>query len=122
MSIQSNCRMIFPLIRRQAWGRLFGTCIEKAREAGGRSVEEAAHLAGMEACQWAAIEDGYVPDPAQLRPMAGALEFATKRSPCWPLSARAPGSSKTHPAAAPDLPGHWRRVLTTHIAHLQGRR
>ena len=28
----------------------------------------------MEASQWAAIEAGYVPDPAQLRPMAGALE------------------------------------------------
>src|ERR1017187_5975960 len=44
---------------------------------------------------------------------------ATKRSPCWPLSARGPGSSKTHSAAAPDLPGHWRRVLTITYAHLQ---
>jgi hypothetical protein len=39
-----------PLTRRQVWGRLFGACIEKTREA------------------------GYVPDPARLRPMAGALE------------------------------------------------
>ena len=36
-----------PLTRRQAWGRLFGICIEKTREAGGRSVEEAARLAGI---------------------------------------------------------------------------
>jgi 2-keto-3-deoxy-galactonokinase len=62
------------LIRRQAWGRLFGSCIGKTREAGGHSVEEAAHLAGMATSEWAAIEAGYVPDPARLRPMAGALE------------------------------------------------
>jgi hypothetical protein len=36
----------FPLNRRQAWGRLFGFCIEKTHEAGGRSVEKAARLAG----------------------------------------------------------------------------
>jgi hypothetical protein len=64
-----------PLIRRQAWGRLFGSCIEKAREAGGRSAEETAHLAGMQTSQWLAIEAGYVPaDTTQLRSMAGALE------------------------------------------------
>ena len=60
---------------RQAWGQIFGCCIEKTREAGGRSIEQAAHLAGMEASQWAAIEAGYVPtEAAQLRSMAGALE------------------------------------------------
>ena len=74
MSIMFNVQDDLPLIRRQAWGRLFGSCIEKTRQAGGRSVEEAARLAGMEASQWAAIEAGDVPDPAQLRPMAGALE------------------------------------------------
>ena len=47
----------------------------KTREAAGRSVEEAAHLAGMERREWVAIEAGYVPDPAQLRPMADALEI-----------------------------------------------
>jgi hypothetical protein len=70
-----NVQDDLPLIRRQAWGRLFGSCIEKTREAGGHSVEEAAHLAGMDTCQWAAIEDGYVPaDSTQLRSIAGALE------------------------------------------------
>ena len=44
-------------------------------EAAGRSVEETAHLAGMETSQWAAIESGFVPDPAKLRPMADALEI-----------------------------------------------
>jgi hypothetical protein len=64
-----------PLIHRQAWGRLFGSCIERTREAGGRSVEEVAYLAGMEASQWAAIEGGYVPaDSIRLRSMAGTLE------------------------------------------------
>ena len=62
-------------VRRLFWGRLFGQCVEKTREAAGRSVEQAAHLAGMETSQWAAIEAGYVPDPAQLRPMADALEL-----------------------------------------------
>jgi len=63
------------IVYRQAWGQLFGSCIEKTREAGGRSIEQAAHLAGMEASQWAAIEAGHVPtDGAQLRSMAGALE------------------------------------------------
>ena len=74
MSITFNMQDDFPLARRQARARLFGSCIEKTREAGGHSIEEAAHLAGMEASQWAAIEDGYVPDPSKLRPMAGALE------------------------------------------------
>ena len=75
MSIAFYVQNDLPLTRRQAWGRLFGTCVEKTREAGGRSVEEVARLAGMEASQWAAIEAGYVPaDPTQLRSMAGALE------------------------------------------------
>jgi len=75
MSITINMQDGLPLIHRQVWGRLFGRCIEKTREAGGHSVEEAACLAGMETCQWAAIEAGYVPaDVAQLRSMAGALE------------------------------------------------
>jgi hypothetical protein len=75
MSMHLNVQDDLSLARQQARGRLFGSCIEKTREAGGRSVEEAAHLAGMEASQWAAIEDGYVPaDSIQLRSMAGALE------------------------------------------------
>jgi hypothetical protein len=62
-------------VRRLVWGRLFGQCVGKTREAAGRSVEETAHLAGMETSQWAAIESGFVPDPAKLRPMADALEI-----------------------------------------------
>jgi hypothetical protein len=31
------------------------------------------------------------------------------------------GAVKTHSAAAPDLPGHWRRVLTITYAHFQGK-
>jgi transcriptional regulator with XRE-family HTH domain len=58
---------------RQSWGRLFGNCIEKTREACGRSLEEAARLSGMEISEWAAIEAGCVPDPAQLHPMSDAL-------------------------------------------------
>ena len=58
---------------RQSWDRLFGNCIEKTREACGRSLEEAARLSGMETSEWAAIEAGCVPDPAQLHPMSDAL-------------------------------------------------
>ena len=60
-------------IRRMAWGRLFGSSIEKARIACDRSVEEASRLAGMEPSQWLAIEAGWVPDPVQLHPMSDAL-------------------------------------------------
>lgn len=60
-------------VRRMAWGRLFGNCIEKTRIPCGRSVEEAARLARMELSEWLAIEAGWVPDPVQLHPMSDAL-------------------------------------------------
>jgi transcriptional regulator with XRE-family HTH domain len=66
-------------VRRLVWGRLFGQCVGKTREAAGRSVEEAAQLAGMEASEWSAVEAGFVPDPAKLRPMADALELRYDR-------------------------------------------
>jgi transcriptional regulator with XRE-family HTH domain len=66
-------------VRRLVWGRLFGQCVGKTRLAAGRSVEEAARLAGMEASEWASVEAGFVPDPAQLRPMADALELGYDR-------------------------------------------
>ena len=59
--------------RRQTFGRIFGSCIEKTRQACGRSLEEAAWLSGMEISEWAAIEAGRVPDPGQLHPMSDAL-------------------------------------------------
>jgi len=66
-------------MRRMVWGQLFGHCVGKTREAAGRSVEEAARLAGMEASEWASVEAGYVPDPTKLRPMADALELRYDR-------------------------------------------
>jgi Helix-turn-helix domain len=66
-------------VRRLVWGRFFGLCIGRTREAAGRSVEEAARLAGMEASKWAAVEAGYVPAPERLRPMADALEIGYDR-------------------------------------------
>jgi hypothetical protein len=57
-----------------AWRRMFGVMVWDVREFMGRSVEEAAQLAGMEPSVWAAVEDGeIVVDPAWLRPMADAL-------------------------------------------------
>jgi hypothetical protein len=73
MSIDFNRSNDVCKASRQSWGRLFGTCIEKTREACGRSLEEAARLSGMETAEWAAIETGCVPDPRQLHPMSDAL-------------------------------------------------
>jgi hypothetical protein len=66
-------------MRRQIWGRLFGQCVEMTRQAAGRSIAEAADLAGMEASEWSAVEAGFVPDPAKLHPMADALALRYDR-------------------------------------------
>ena len=63
-------------LRRTAGGLLFGGCIRKIRETKGRSVEEAARLAGMEASEWLDVEAGRAPGVAQLRPIAHALELS----------------------------------------------
>ena len=63
-------------VPRNAWRCLFGRMVQNRREAIGRSLEEAACLAGMESSEWAAIEAGHIPaDPARLRSMAAALEI-----------------------------------------------
>ena len=60
----------------QACRSLFGSMIQEGRQAIGRSIEEAARLAGMEASEWAAIEAGHIPaDLGRLRSMASALEI-----------------------------------------------
>jgi Helix-turn-helix domain len=56
-----------------------GNGANQRNPAAGRSVEEAARLAGMEASEWASVEAGFVPDPAKLRPMADALELRYDR-------------------------------------------
>jgi transcriptional regulator with XRE-family HTH domain len=69
-----------PELRRQMWGRLFGHGIRENRENAGLSVEAAARLSGMEVSEWAAIEDGYVPQTTdQLRSIAGTLEISYDR-------------------------------------------
>ena len=73
MSMYSDMQNSPDFTRRQALGRLFGSCIEKTRQACGRSLDEAAQLSGMETSEWAAIEAGRVPDPGQLHPMSDAL-------------------------------------------------
>ena len=62
-------------VSRRAWRQMFGSMILERREAIGRSVEEAARLAGMELSEWAAVEAGHIPaNPARLRSMAAAIE------------------------------------------------
>ena len=69
-----------PEFRRQMWGRLFGLGIRENRQKIGLSIEEAARLSGMEASEWTAIEDGYVPQTAaQLHSIAGTLEISYDR-------------------------------------------
>lgn len=61
-------------IRRRVWSEMFGRFIRSAREKKGRSIEEAARLAGMTVAEWEAVEAGQVPEGwTQLRPMAEAL-------------------------------------------------
>ena len=67
----------FNRVNRHVWGQLFGLFIQKGREKGSRSVEEAAGMAGMEQSEWLAVEAGCVPETAaQLHSMAGAVEFS----------------------------------------------
>ena len=66
----------FSAIRRRTWGRFFGRFIRSAREQKGRSVEQAARLAGMETSEWEAIEAGQVPSTReQLHSIAAALDM-----------------------------------------------
>jgi hypothetical protein len=69
-----------PEIRRESMGRLFGFGIQGARQSAGLSIEEAAHLSGMESSEWMAIEDGCVPqDINRLRAMAETMEISFDR-------------------------------------------
>jgi len=77
MSMVINNQEDFNRVNRQVWGQLFGLFIQRGREKGSRSVEEAAGVAGMEQSEWLAVEAGRVPETAaQLRSMADALEFS----------------------------------------------
>jgi len=66
-------RRRFTALRRQSWGRLFGTFFRDARLERGRSVEDVAGAAGMEVGEWVAVEAGQVPDWALTCRMADAL-------------------------------------------------
>ena len=65
----------YILGRHLFWGRTFGLFVKESREKTGRSVEEAARLAGMEARDWRAMEAGMAPEHEQLHPIADALEL-----------------------------------------------
>ena len=69
------------------WTRLFAAGVEHARNATGRSVEEAARLAGMKLYQWMALEAGrWLPQTGeQLWAIAGALEMSDERIANWVL-------------------------------------
>jgi transcriptional regulator with XRE-family HTH domain len=63
--------------RRQTWGQMFGRFIRHDRLKTGRSVEECARLAGMDASRWELIEAGQVlpGSKEELQTMAVALDM-----------------------------------------------
>lgn len=60
---------------RHASADVFIWLLQVGRQVKRLSVEGAAHHAGMETADWLAIEDGRLPEPGQLRPMAKVLDF-----------------------------------------------
>ncbi len=76
MSTHSCTNDDYNLGRYLFWGRTFGLFVKESREKTGRSVEEAARLAGMEAREWRAMEAGMTPEPEQLHPIGDALELS----------------------------------------------
>src|SRR5215472_1355472 len=70
MPLQANEDLV-----RGPWSRLFGRLMQGARESTGRSVEETAQLAGMEAAEWSAVEAGKLLPTTrqQFRSIADAL-------------------------------------------------
>jgi hypothetical protein len=78
-----------PEIRRQSMGRLFGFCIQSARESAALSIEDAARLSGMESSEWMAIEGGNIPQETnRLRAMAEVVEISFDRIVSWVLVCR----------------------------------
>jgi hypothetical protein len=71
--VNTNCDIDFALIRRESMSRLFGACIKSCRKRSGRSMEEAAAVAGMEITEWAAVEAGSAPNPMFLRSIASGV-------------------------------------------------
>ena len=59
------------------WSRMFGAFMASAREKTGRSIEQTANLAGMDAEQWSAVEAGaWLPETRQqFRSIAAALNI-----------------------------------------------
>ncbi len=72
-AVDKNSYTDFAAIRRESMSRLFGACIRSCREKRGRSIEEAAAVAGMEAVEWAAVEAGSAPNPTCLRSIAAGV-------------------------------------------------
>ena len=63
-----------PDMRRQVWGRMFGEGIQGTRESAGLSHRGGSQVSRMEASEWMAIEQGYVPqDTNRLHAMADAM-------------------------------------------------
>jgi transcriptional regulator with XRE-family HTH domain len=70
--------------RRQSWGRLFATAITESRNHAGLSIDQAAEAAGMEASEWAAIEQGQAPeDQDKVLVMADAIHVPHEQIALW---------------------------------------
>ena len=75
MSNNFRPELDYIFARHMFWGRTFGLFIRECRQKIGRSIEEAAPLAGMNARDWRAMEAGMAPEPEQLHSIADALEL-----------------------------------------------
>lgn len=86
------------VLRRPTQDAPFSGCIRRLREARGLAVAEAAELAGMQISEWAAIEEGWVPDdPVWLRPLAAVLEVDWETVETLAASCRGPEASASGP-------------------------
>lgn len=94
-----------PELRRQVWGSMFGRFIQSRRDQLNMPVEEAAGLSGMTVSEWAAIEEGHVPQQMdRLRAIAATLELSRDKMVNMLASARRHGRCEGR---------RWRPVLIT---------
>jgi transcriptional regulator with XRE-family HTH domain len=73
LAVNTNRDTDFATIQRESMSRLFGAFIKGCRKKSGRSMEEAAVVAGIETAEWAAIEAGSAPNPNSLRSIAAGV-------------------------------------------------
>jgi hypothetical protein len=76
MIIMRNTRRYYPAADRAWYAATLSRYTTKRRAQLGLSVKEAAELSGMQVCEWAAMEDGWIPtDVPTIRAIAQTLSI-----------------------------------------------